>query len=304
MDNKIYIVIVTYNGMSYMKKCLDSCTKHRIIVVDNNSTDGTTLFIENNYPQIKLFKQKTNLGFGQANNLGIKYALNEGANFVFLLNQDACIEVNTIKKLIITYQQHSDYGILSPMHYNGKGDALDENFSHYLNYNRNKKFYFDAINKKLNEVYQIPFVNAAAWLLPRKTLETIGGFDPIFYHYAEDDNYCQRVLYHGFKIGVVTNCHIYHDRENRKAQHSSTLKEKLVLEERLLKVKWANLNISVDVELIKTQRELRKLIFKLCLKLKLKSLKYCYLKLKLLKKIIVEIEKSRKTNIVKGNHYL
>lgn len=230
--------------MSWLKECLDSCGDFPIVVVDNNSTDGTIEYIETNYPQITLFQQNKNLGFGQANNIGISYALNQGANYVFLLNQDAYLKVGCIEKLITTHKQHPDFGILSPIHLNGKGNRLDKNFSNYMGYINNPDFFSDFVLKKpLQEVYEVPFVNAAGWLLSREILETVGGFDPIFFHYGEDVNYCQRAIYHKSKIGVVPNAFIRHDRETRKVlknnKESVQHRNKI---ERTLKLKFGDIN--------------------------------------------------------------
>src|SRR5690554_4518907 len=135
------IIIVTYNGMPWIKKCLDSCRQYPVIIVDNASTDETISYIENNFPEIQLFPQPKNLGFGQANNLGIKYALAQGAEYVFLLNQDAYLHTECIETLIAVHKQNPEYGILSPIHLNGKGDRLDQNFSNYVEYRNNSVFY-------------------------------------------------------------------------------------------------------------------------------------------------------------------
>ena len=90
-------------------------------------------------------QQTNNLGFGKANNIGIKKALDLGVDYVFLLNQDAYLVGDTIKDLIMIHQSNLDYGILSPIHLNGKGNKLDRNFSYYLSYDKNKHFYSDFI---------------------------------------------------------------------------------------------------------------------------------------------------------------
>ena len=122
-------------------------------------------------------------------------------NYVFLLNQDAWIEPNTISDLINIHQLNKTYGILSPMHINAERNAIEKGLMHYIaDYKlTDPKLIDDLYWDRLDDVYNTHYVNAAAWLLPRKTLEMIGGFDPIFFHYGEDDNYMNRVLYHGFK---------------------------------------------------------------------------------------------------------
>jgi GT2 family glycosyltransferase len=224
MENlNVTIIIVTYNGTPWLDACLQSCIGCPIIIVDNASTDETVCFIEANYPDITLLKQKKNLGFGQANNLGIRYALNQGADHVFLLNQDAYLVNSVLDDLISFQKEQPEYGILSPIHMTGSQKKLDKNFSNYMLRDYNGKFYSDFVLKNdIAPVYQVPFVNAAAWLISRKCLETVGGFDPLFFHYGEDDNYCQRVIYHGFKIGVLPKTYIIHDRESRKVKKINT----------------------------------------------------------------------------------
>ncbi len=169
----VVVLIVTFNGSKWIQKCLESCQNYPVIVVDNCSTDNTISIIENDFPEAILIKKKNNLGFGKANNIGIRKALNLGADYVFLLNQDAYFVGDTIKDLIKIHQSNLDYGILSPIHLNGSGNKLDRNFSYYLSYDKNKQFYSDYIleAKSKHKLYEVPFVNAAAWLLPKSTLK-------------------------------------------------------------------------------------------------------------------------------------
>ena len=102
----VYAIIVSYNfnRNDWLNKCLTSLKKSsypvNIIVVDNNSTDNSVNIIKSKYPEVILFEQKENLGFAKANNIAIRYAYDKGADFVFLLNQDAWIEKDTVAKLV------------------------------------------------------------------------------------------------------------------------------------------------------------------------------------------------------------
>lgn len=292
--------------MSWINRCLTSCTDYDAIVVDNHSSDETIPYIKMHFPQVEIISQNKNLGFGQANNIGISHALKQGTEYVFLLNQDAYLHPGCIEKLIAVHGQNQEFGILSPIHLNGEGNRLDERFSNYMTYRNNADFYSDYIldNVKQN-IYEVPFVNAAGWLLPKKTLETIGGFDPIFFHYGEDDNYCQRVLYHNMKIGVVPNVFINHDRENRDSEKKPlTRLEKLQLMERRLKAVYGNINkdnlSAFDALLQKRKRtQLKSLI-----KLNFKKSSELNREIVLMQKIQKELEKSRNRNKEKGKWYL
>ena len=241
----VYVVIVTYNPKKWISKCFPSLKESTIhlktIVIDNCSTDGSQEIIKKDYPEVEFIQSDKNLGFGLANNLGIKKAYDNGAEYVFLLNQDAWIDNNTIEKLVEMASQNSEYGILSPFHLNGEGTSIDSSFSYYIAASARNTLVSDLYFKKFeNKIYNLGFVNAAAWLLSRKCIENIGGFNPSFFHYSEDENYCQRLKYHGLKLGVVPMVNIYHDRDNRDlSNHHTEFKIKF---KRMLITEFSNPN--------------------------------------------------------------
>lgn len=262
--NKVSSIVVTYNSTrnNWLQKSLDSLlnstTKTDIIVIDNASTDDTVNIIKNQYHEVILIESKENLGFGKANNIGFETALRNGSEFFFLLNQDAWAERNTIEKLVDKLKDNSDYGILSPIHLNGKGDALDYNFSNYISPQNCKNLYSDfVLNHVEDKIYESGFVCAAAWMVSKKCLEIVGGFSPTFFHYAEDDNYVHRLKYKGLKIGVLPTARIFHDREQRS---ENTFFKSEVSEERrfLLEYSNPNKNLSIDSELKKLKLSLLK----------------------------------------------
>jgi GT2 family glycosyltransferase len=302
MIKKTAVIIITFNGMQWIEKCLNSCGNYPVILVDNASTDNTVAFIETHFPEVKLLKQDTNLGFGQANNIGMGYALNHGADYVFLLNQDAYLQPDVINKLVKTHNEYPEFGILSPIHLNGAGNKLDKNFANYLKVN--DILFYDALMHHFTEsIYDLPFVNAAAWLVPKATLLNIGGFDPVFYHYGEDDNYCQRILFHGLKVGAVPNTYIYHDRENKPNNRPVVFSDAYFKnKERYYKLYFANILIEnkMDAEISK----LKKIIFRLKLKTNFKRAHNYLCELNLLKGMHKKISKSRTVNKETGSHYL
>ena len=213
----IFIIIVTYKGQRWYDRCFGSLRKSTVpvkaIVIDNASNDGSVEYIKEHYPEIHLIESKENLGFGRANNIGMRYAFDNGCDYVFLLNQDAWIERDTLQRLIEIHQRHPEYGILGPVQVNSeKTKVLNGVIQFLINPdNVNKDLFSDLLMGKTGEIYPVAEINAAAWLLPRKTLEIVGGFDPIFLHYGEDWNYLSRVLYHGMKVGLTPDLKVVHD---------------------------------------------------------------------------------------------
>jgi len=188
---KILAIIVTYNGMKWYNRCFSSLQASiipiDIFVVDNASSDNTVEFLQQNYPKLKLHKSVKNHGFGQANNIGLKYALENGYDFVFLLNQDAWIEPNSVEVLVNIHIKNKAFGIISPMHLVAEKDRFEDSFSNFIipPYS-SSDFFNDLYINKVKDIYSTKFVNAAAWLISKECLETVGGFDPIFFHYEED----------------------------------------------------------------------------------------------------------------------
>ncbi|MDP4285977.1 MAG: glycosyltransferase family 2 protein [Bacteroidota bacterium] len=216
--DKIFSIIVTYNGETWINRCLNNLLKSdlhtEIIVIDNASTDET-LALLSNYPTIHLIQNKINTGFGQANNLGIDFAMKQGADFIFLLNQDAYVFENTISKLVNALKDNPDFGLLSPLQLEISGKAIEPIFKNFLHNNFSpevaNKMLISSSDFDVNRPYAMRFVNAAAWMISRECINKTGLFHPVFFHYGEDNHYASRVQYHGMKIGVLPVAHVIHD---------------------------------------------------------------------------------------------
>jgi len=243
MKNRVLVIIVTYNGMKWIDRCFGSLKESSepidVFVIDNGSTDGTVArireickgwFLETTnegggWWLVDLIETHENLGFGKANNLGLKYAMENGYQFVYLLNQDAWVKPDTISKLISSFEKNPSYGVLSPVQTTASEDKLDPRFeakcSKYL---PDLKSHMPG----LKDIYDVPFVMAAHWMISRSCLEAVGGFSPAFQHYGEDDNFLHRCRYHGFGCGVNIRTTGVHDRESRVLSKSQRMRLKYV----------------------------------------------------------------------------
>ncbi|HLW06768.1 MAG TPA: glycosyltransferase, partial [Marinilabiliaceae bacterium] len=177
---RIYTIIVTYNGNKWIDKCFGSLTTSnipvKIIAVDNKSTDGTPEKIKQKYPSVQVVETGQNLGFGKANNVGIRIAYQNNADYIFLLNQDAWVEKDTITNLINTHQKNPSFDLISPLQLNGTGDAIDRNFQNYLSPFQTPHILSDAVLGKLTPIYESSYANAAAWFLTAEAIKQVGGF--------------------------------------------------------------------------------------------------------------------------------
>ena len=208
MDSEILVIIVTFNGMRWLEKCIGSVRASTvpadILAIDNGSTDGSVEWLQGH--GVEVVRNSSNLGFGAANNIGLRRALEEGYSCAYLLNQDAWVRPDTFGKLISAFE-HGPYGILSPIQYDAGGKKMDKQFS---------KRCRRVIRRHNGEtVVEVPFVMAAHWMISRGCLMKTGGFSPAFTQYGEDDNYIDRARWYGWKCGVVPEAGAVHDRADR-----------------------------------------------------------------------------------------
>ena len=270
----IFTIIVTYNGIKFIDKCFGSLRESdipvHVIAIDNASTDGTVEKIRNDYPEVELVVNKKNIGFGRANNLGLFRALEDKADYVLLLNQDAWIEPDMLEGLIKIQQKQPDYGILSPLHFDIEDHTkIDRNCA----YSFSNEMISDAVaGRTLKEVYHVSGIHAAIWLISRECLEDVGGFDPLFYYRQEDVDYMIRVRNKEYKFGIVPSVKAYHrggmvraEKPNSREKLIFALGEKLFLFKLHLSKSFIKIYTIVLIECISE-------IVKNLLMLKLKSL--------------------------------
>ena len=235
--SKILVIVVTYNGLKWLDRCLRSVRASELpadlYVWDNDSTDGSADFVQSHFPEAKLIRSAENLGFAEPNNKGMQYALDHGYDYVYLLNQDAWIEPSTLGILVAESQSHPEFAVLSPLQMTDGFTDLDKQFSKTLVsggiHFRNRRCAtppkwappsYDAEGGTDSGSVCLPKpttrIMAAHWLIPRRALEKVGLFDPMFPLYGNDDNWCDRARYHGFQVGIVPSARAVHDRAVRE----------------------------------------------------------------------------------------
>ena len=253
---KILVIVVTYNGMKWLERCLGSVRASEVpadlYVWDNDSTDGSADFVRSRFPEARLVRSADNLGFAEANNMGMRHALEKGYDYVYLLNQDAWIEPSTLGTLVAANQAHPGFAVLSPLQMTAGLEALDKQFEKLL-----KRW---PVGPAMTEPVAVRRVMAAHWLVSRKALEKVGLFSDLFPIYGNDDNWCDRARYHGFMIGIVPDARAVHDRAYREEP-----KEKII---------FRNYHMGSLVRLCDINRPLWERFLFVCLFTLVKAVKY------------------------------
>lgn len=224
---KVSINIIIYNGLKYIKPCIDSILNQNfkdfeIIVVDNNSSDNSVFFIKENYPNIKLIENKENVGFAHGHNQMINENYSE---YILVTNQDIILEPDFLEKLIDFMDKNKDYsscgGKLLKTRYENN-DFIKTNIIDCIGLNHTKGYRFFNLGESSEDMGQfdentdIFGVTGALALYRRSSLELIkdnnGYFDDIFFMYKEDIDLAWRLKNKNLKSRYIANAIAYHER--------------------------------------------------------------------------------------------
>lgn len=232
MKPRVAIIILSWNGMHWLKKCLSSVlassyNNFQVMVVDNGSTDGSVQFIEKNFPQVDLIKNSKNLGFAEGNNVGIRKALSDGADYIALLNQDIIVDPGWLTEIVKEIQREPNIGLASPLLYDYEGVAIDPALFKVLN--KNPQFMLDYSIKKLQSVYEVERLFGAALILSSSFCYRVGLFDPLYFCYREEADLCRRAKYFGYRMYVITDSRVQHWHSMLQTTHKPSFRRRMLL---------------------------------------------------------------------------
>lgn len=217
---KVSIVILNYNGKDVLGGCLSSVfavdyPNLEVILVDNNSRDGSFETAKGNFSKAVFIKNTENLGFSAGNNVGIRFALEKMADYVLLLNNDTRVERNFVTKLLEVAENDDGIGILSPLIFKGK--TKDVWFSGgKINWFKMKAFHNSNIGKKELKSYPTEIISGCSMLIKKKVFERIGLLDEDYFLYWEDTDFSYRAKKAGFKRVIVPGSAVCHYEESKK----------------------------------------------------------------------------------------
>lgn len=221
------VIIVNWNTRDLLKKCLKSIIKnisgmsYEIIVVDNNSSDGSCQMVEREFPQVRLIRNKENLGFARANNQAIKRSQGK---YILLLNPDTIVLNRALNKMVEFMNAHLQIGALGARLLNPNGTLhpscrrfptlataffentfLDRLFPRNRIIGRYKMGYWDH-----DDIREVDQPMGACLMVRRKTIDQIGLLDEQFYMYYEEVDWCYRIKKAGWKIYFIPQAQIIH----------------------------------------------------------------------------------------------
>ncbi|HIJ59283.1 MAG TPA: glycosyltransferase [Nitrospirae bacterium] len=211
---KVEIIIVNYNGLAHLKKCIPSVMNTNypnfsVTVVDNNSTDGSVEYLEKEHPHIKIIKNKENIGFGRANDIAIQQS---EANLIALLNNDTEVEPNWLSYLVCYLMNDDTIASTTSKLLLMKHPSVINNVGGGMNclgFGYDLGLYLPD-GEDFSQPKEVLFPSGAACLIRKNLYFKIGGFDKTFFMYHEDVDLGWRFWNFGYKVIFVPQSRVYH----------------------------------------------------------------------------------------------
>jgi GT2 family glycosyltransferase len=209
----VYIVVVNWNGWQHTVRCLDSLRKldypnYHVLTIDNGSTDGSPECIRAAHAEIELVESGRNLGFAGGSNAGIKLALDRGADYVWVLNNDIEVEPGTLSALVSVAQSRPGIGVVGAAvrqpGVDGEQRVATEAFRWQGEYRA------PSPCQAGTSPHTVDDVAGSNTLLDATMLRQIGPFDDRFFHYWEDVELCARARRGGWSVEHACQAPIWH----------------------------------------------------------------------------------------------
>jgi len=223
MEPKVFIIILNWNGWEDTIECLESLKKidypnYNIVLADNGSTDESVLrlkdFCSKYNEELFFLENQNNLGFAGGNNVGIKYALENQADYVLLLNNDTTVEPDFLTQLIKAAESDKKIGMLGPKinFYDHKDRIWFLGGKINCLLNQGTHLYYDQIDSQNlpSEAFEVDYFTGCALLIKKEVIKKIGLMWDGYFLYYEDTDWNLKAKKNGWKIIVAPKAKIYH----------------------------------------------------------------------------------------------
>lgn len=227
---QVFAIILTWNSgddaiETLRRLAASDYPALQVVVVDNASTDATPARLAREFPPVVLLQNDKNLGFAQGNNVGMRYALDHDADYLFLLNDDAFVEPDTLSTLVATAERDPRVAFVGPalVSYHDPSRVY-----HGARFDFKRLFPEEqlATVPRAGE-FESPYIAGCAMLVRAAVAREIGLFDPAYFAYWEDTDWCTRAWRAGYRVVVQPAARVHHkgtlDQTPQKAAFASYL---------------------------------------------------------------------------------
>jgi len=230
---KVTAIVLSYNSKDYISPCLEALVAQKtgshtldIVVVDNDSQDGSADFLAAKFPQVRLIRNPTNMGYAGGNNTGLLHALDTGADFAWVINPDVSVAPDSLASFITGATRRTNEGVFGGKIYFSPGQEFHQD--RYSASQQGKVLWYAGglmdwknligSHRGVDEVdtgqydrdLETDYVTGACMFIKRRVLDQVGLFDPKYFLYYEENDFCQRARRAGFKCMFLFSPSAWH----------------------------------------------------------------------------------------------
>lgn len=221
----VITIILNTNRRDDTLACLESLsrstyTNHKIIVLDNASSDGSVEAIRAGFPAVEIIALSENTGYAGNNNVGIKAAIEQGADWVFVLNEDTVLAATCIEQLVQAGESDARTGIVGPLVYHYDEPTVIQSAGGQIS-----RFWESSHiaqntpdSGQFTQPRPVDWISGCAILVRRAAIEQAGMLDERFFYYWEEVEWCLRIRRHGWNIMHVPAAKLWHKGVQRDYQ--------------------------------------------------------------------------------------
>jgi len=217
-ETRVIVVVLNWNGKADTLECLESLKRvhypgHKIVVVDNGSTDDSVEAIRSLYPDTEIFVNQTNLGYAGGNNVGLRRAIALGVPYFLVLNNDTVVDPDFLRELFDVAESDKTIGVVGPAVYDyGIKDRIQELGGKIL-WKSGQVIpvpTYDAISGSFPKYIEVDTVCGCCFLGRVELLEKVGFLDEDFFSHWEEYDWHTRVKRNGYRVVYAGNARIWH----------------------------------------------------------------------------------------------
>jgi hypothetical protein len=216
--HKVTVIIPNWNGIDHIFGCLRSLQKvdysnFDVIVVDNNSEDGSPEAIADSFPNVQIMRNSQNLGFAEGCNMGIRQAMKSGSAYVWLLNNDTLVDRQSLTFLVRAAEKDSSIGMAGSKIYCCDDPHIIYSAGMLISWFRGEAYsigWHQHDTGQLNKCCDVEGLEGSSLLIKRRVCEEVGLMDKDYFLYAEEVDWCVRTRQKGFRCTFVPESIVFH----------------------------------------------------------------------------------------------
>lgn len=214
----VLVIVLNWNGKDTTIECLHSLERQiypnfQVVVVDNGSTDGSQAALREAFPAVILIENNSNLGFSEGNNVGVRFALEQGADYVLLINNDTIVDERMLTELVQVMASDDRIGAVGPKMYFYTAPQTLWAAGGIIHFGVNVSWmrgWNQLDTGQYGDLAEVDYIPGCGLLVRAATIEMVGLIDPDYFAYYEDVDWCWRMKQRGYRIVYVPAAKMWH----------------------------------------------------------------------------------------------